>query len=196
MCFSNKIIRARNSLIVHLLLRSSLILSFHSNQMSHCEQIAQVAQRQWTTVSESLRSLRGNEHPWANHTGSSEEMSEWEIHLKHFGYKNLKSCFYLVSFIYDKKKKILKKEWIAHFRSFPLFWWAIRSRSLISSEQYERIAQVAHQKWANEWIDHFFERIAHSLIFRQKTSNLLGKLMSEVPALKIIGAVWPSEEWC
>ena len=29
----------------------------------------------------------------------------------------------------------------------------------------------------------FFERIAHSLIFGQKTSDLLGKSMSEFPAL-------------
>ena len=47
----------------------------------------------------------------------------------------------------------------------------------------EQIAQVAHQKWANERIARFFERIAHSLIFSQKKSNLLRKLMSEFPAL-------------
>ena len=35
----------------------------------------------------------------------------------------------------------------------------------------ERIAQVTHQKLANEQIARFFERIAHSLIFSQKTSN-------------------------
>ena len=70
------------------------------------------------------------------------------------------------------------------------------------------IAQVAHQKWVtmsnwlrslrgnerlwvncsgrltkNERIAHFFERIAHSLIFGQKRSDSLGKLMSEFPAL-------------
>ena len=47
----------------------------------------------------------------------------------------------------------------------------------------ERIAQVAHQKWTNEWIANFFERIAHSLIFGQKTSDSLGNQMSEFPAL-------------
>ena len=49
------------------------------------------------------------------------------------------------------KKILLKNVPIAHFRSFPLFWWvmwAIRSQSLISSEHCERIAQVAQQKWA------------------------------------------------
>ena len=46
--------------------------------------------------------------------------------------------------------------------------WAIRSKSLISSERCERIAQVAHQKWAmwancsgrspkmSEWVNHSF----------------------------------------
>ena len=57
--------------------------------------------------------------------------------------------------------------------------WAIRSEEM---SDCERIAQVAHQKWANEWIAHFFERIAHSLIFGQKTSDLLGKPMSKFPA--------------
>ena len=47
----------------------------------------------------------------------------------------------------------------------------------------EGIAQVVHQKWANEWIDHFFELIAHSPIFGQKTSESLGKPMSEFQAL-------------
>ena len=50
---------------------------------------------------------------------------------------------------------------------------------------HERIAQVAHQKWANEWIAHFFERIAHLLIFGQKTSDSLRKLMSKFKALVI-----------
>ena len=52
---------------------------------------------------------------------------------------------------------------------------------------HEQIAQVAHQKWANEWIAHFFEWIAHSLIFWQKTSDSLGNQMSEFPALVDIG---------
>ena len=59
-------------------------------------------------------------------------------------------------------------------------------RSLTKNERCEQIAQVAHQKWANEWIARFFERIAHSLIFGQKTSDSLGKPMSEFPALKIM----------
>ena len=70
-------------------------------------------------------------------------------------------------------------EWIAHFAQIK---WAIRSGRWEEMSDRERIAQVAHQKWANEWIAHFFERIAHSLIFGQKTSDSLGKPMSEFPA--------------
>ena len=55
------IVRAGN-----LLIRSSLICSFanfsgHLEEMSDHERIAQVAQRIWATVSESLRLLKTNE---------------------------------------------------------------------------------------------------------------------------------------
>ena len=83
-------------------------------------------------------------------------------------------------------------------------------RLLTKIEQFEKIAQVAHQKWAiksvllrsltknerpwvicsgrspkwaNERISRFFEQIAHSLIFFSKTSNSLRKPMSEFPTL-------------
>ena len=70
--------RAGNSLIRSSLIRSSLIRSFRSNQMSDCERFAQIAQDKWATVSESLRSLRGNERPWANRSGRSRQMSDHE----------------------------------------------------------------------------------------------------------------------
>ena len=44
--------------------------------MSDCERIAQIAQDKWATVSESLRSLKTNERPWAIRSGRSEEMSD------------------------------------------------------------------------------------------------------------------------
>ncbi len=61
--------------------------------------------------------------------------------------------------------------------------WAIRSGPSEEMSDCEQIAQVTHQKWANEWIARFFERIAHLLIFGQKTSDSLGKPMSEFQAL-------------
>ena len=62
--------------------------------------------------------------------------------------------------------------------------WAICSHCSEEMSDCERIAQVTHQKWANEWIGHFFEQIAHSLIFGQKKSDSLGNQMSEFPALE------------
>ena len=67
------------------------------------------------------------------------------------------------------------------------YHWATMSDSLKSLAEemshHEQIAQVAHQKWANEWITRFFDWIAHPLIFGQKTSDSLRKLMREFPAL-------------
>ena len=67
--------------------------------------------------------------------------------------------YFLVRFLHVKKQAIC---------SFPLF-----------NEWCEQISQVAHQKWGNEWITCFFERIALSLIFLQKTSNSLRIPMSK-----------------
>ena len=65
----------------------SLILSFLVSNVreslrsltknEQCEQIAQVANQKWATMSDSLRALRGNEQSWANCLGSSPKMSEW-----------------------------------------------------------------------------------------------------------------------
>ena len=101
----------------------------------------------------------------------------------------LNKSYFLVCFIL--------KKWA--IRSFPHFWWAMWANSSGSSPKWsmwanrsgrtpqmrdhERFAQVAHQKWANERITHFFERIAHSLIFSQKTNDSLRKPMSEFPSL-------------
>ena len=60
--------------------------------------------------------------------------------------------------------------------------WAICSGCSPKMSDHERIAHVAHQKWANKQIASFFEQIAHSLIFLQKTSDWLRKPMSEFPA--------------
>ena len=90
-------------------------------------------------------------------------------------------------------------------------------RSLTKTEQFERIAQVAHQKWAtmsqsrtknkqpwvnrsgcspklSEWANRsFFERMAHLFIFSQKTSDLLRKPMSKFPALVFCEKMWECE---
>ena len=53
--------------------------------------------------------------------------------------------------------------------------WGIRSGRSEEMSNREPIAQFAHQKWANEWIAHIFEQIAHLLIFGQK-----GAIRSEI----------------
>ena len=90
---------------------------------------AHFLQDKWATVSESLRSLRGNERM------SNSFKKCWQ--------KNLKSTF-LVCFIYG----FLYKKWAN--RSFPLFWWAMwvnRSGRSPKMSDREGLAQVAHQKW-------------------------------------------------
>ena len=77
----------------------------------------------------------------------------------------------------------MSDEQMAHFAHQKWATMSVSLRSLRGNERCEQIAHVAHQKWANEWIVHFFERIAHSLIFGQKMSNLLGNQMSQFPAL-------------
>ena len=91
----------------------SLIHSFRSNQKSDCERFAQIAQDKWATVSELIRSLRGNERSWAIRSGRSEEMSdvsEWLISLT----KNEQMS--------DLLKKIwLQKSKILFYRYYVLF---------------------------------------------------------------------------
>ena len=93
----------------HLLIAHSLSCSFCSNQMSDCERLAQIAQDKRVTVSDSLRSLRGNKQPWANNSGRSRQMinreqlaqvahDKWgneRFAQKMLAQKNLKSCFFV-----------------------------------------------------------------------------------------------------
>ena len=55
-------------------------------------------------------------------------------------------------------------------------------RSLTKMSDHERITQVAHQQWENERIAHFFKRIAHSLIFSQKTERFAQKTDERIPS--------------
>ena len=56
---------------------------------------------------------------------------------------------------------------------------AIRSGHSEEMSDLERIAQVARQKWANEWIARFFQRIAHSLILGKKPAIRLENQWAE-----------------
>ena len=102
-----------------------------------------------SNVSESLRSLRGNERSWANCSGRSPKMSKWVN------------------------------------RSQSLIWFE-------QNEQNEQMSEWAMREWANSqpWrellknsnlIDVSWKSL--SIYIGQKTSDLLGKQMSEFPAL-------------
>ena len=132
-------------------------------------------------MNESLRSLKTNERPWANFSGRSWQMSDREpfaqvAHDKWANERFAQKCLALYVFLF--------KKWV--IRSFPLVWWALwanRSGRSPKMSDHEPFAQVAHRKWANGRTAHFFERIAPSLIFSQKTSDSLRKPMSEFTAL-------------
>ena len=53
--------------------------------------------------------------------------------------------------------------------------WANCSDCSWQKSNRERFAQVAHDKWENEQIAHFFQRIAHLLFRSPKTSDSLKK---------------------
>ena len=79
------------------LIRSSLICSFRSFVLSDCEQFAQIAQDKWATVSESLRSLKTNERPWAIRSGRAEKWANERFAQKNLAKKS-KILFYYVLF--------------------------------------------------------------------------------------------------
>ena len=58
--------------------------SGRSPKNERCERIAQVTHQKWATMSNSLRSLRGNERSWANRSGRSPKMSKW-VNCSFFG---------------------------------------------------------------------------------------------------------------
>ena len=109
-------------------------------------------------------------HNWSKHN-----------HLPGLGIRSFAhSLILLKSNILTKKSKILISMFYIGFFVYKNEQFV---HSLIFGERCERIPQVAHQKWANEQITRFYEQMAHSLIFLQKTSFLLSKPMSEFPAL-------------
>ena len=144
--------------------------SNRSVQMSDCELIAQVAHDKRGTVSESIRSLMTKRLTVSNLLRSlviKERMSvffrSFALSLtknQQFALKNLNKIVSFVNFFVS-----FFKQWAKC--SFP------RSGCSPKLRDCERFALVPHQKYANEQIARFFERITYSLIFSQKTSDSL-----------------------
>ena len=112
--------------------------------MSDRERIAQVAQDKWATLSDSLRSLRGNE-----------QMSD---SLKKCWLKKSKILFFsmfYIQFFYWKNERIAhflffgeRCEWIAQVAHQKWAMWANRSGHSPKMSDHEQFAQVAQRKWA------------------------------------------------
>ena len=135
----------------NLLIGSALIRFDCSNQMSDCEQLAQIPQDKWATVSESLRSLMLKEQLWANCSGHSWQISDHEkfaqvAHDKwaneRFAQKVRLKLYYLVRFLYVKKNPS-----DSLIPSFSMSDLSASLRSLTKNEGCEQIALVTHQKW-------------------------------------------------
>ena len=194
----------------NLLICSSLIRSFHLNQMSVYERFAQIAQDKWATVSKALRSLISKEWPWANGSGRSWQMSHRERYAQvahdkwaneRFAQKILVKILFFSMFYMGFL--ILKNEWFTHSLFFNelckwiaqgspkmsqwancLFFWANCSFAHFFAKN-EQFAQKTDNHipspgffWANCSFAH------HLLMFGQKTSDSLRKLMSKFPTLQ------------
>ena len=138
-----------------------VICSGCSGQMSNCEQIAQVAHKKWANVSDSLGFLNSKKIVL---------LYVFTVFLKFK--KKKKICSFLLSKVSESLRLLRTNEW-------P---WAICSEGM---SDHERIAQVAHQKWANEQITHFLSESLICSLFWHKTSNSLRNWMSKFPTLKI-----------
>ena len=62
-------------------------------------------------------------------------------------------------------------EWIAHFALIKWVMWTNPSGRSEEMSDREGIAQVAHQKWVNEWIPCFFHFWAKNERFARKTDD-------------------------
>ena len=110
--------------------------SGHSCQKSDHEQIASVAHDKWVTMSDSLRSLMINE-----------QMSESLVFSERIAHLLVRS-----------KKQAIRSKNLTKVVFFGTFFVRIFlnqrfAHSLLFNERCERLAQVAHQKWANERIE-------------------------------------------
>ena len=92
--------------------------------------------------------------------------------LKNVGIKKSKILFFSMFYI----RFFIQKRGVPSFL-FLMSDVSESLRSLTKNEQCEQIAHVAHLKWIT------MSKLLRSLIFLQKTSDLLRKPMSEFPAL-------------
>ena len=138
--------------------------------MSDCERFAHIAEDKWATVSESLRLIRGNER-------MSDLLKKICLQKSKILFFNFFSMFYIHFFWKNEQIPHFlffseQSESIPHVAHQKWAMWANCSGHSPKKSDHERFAQFAQRKWKivnkslrsltkNEWIAHFFERIAH-----------------------------------
>ena len=156
----------------HLLIAHSLSCSFCSNQMSDCERLAQIAQDKWATVSDSLRSLRGNKQPWANNSGRSRQMINRE-QLAQVAHDKWGNERFAQKMLAQKKSKIL------FLSMFYIRFFCLKN---------ERIAHSPFFGERCEWrvlsclFHHYISSILH---FKQRGSAHFLSLCMFLPAIQM-----------
>ena len=131
-----------------------LVCSFPLSDLS---ELLMVAHLSWVT--------------WEIHTRSliSSEWPEQFAHGRSFVLSDLSELLTVAHLIWAKwaNERIPSPEVSKYFRSLTKNGrpWEICSSLSEGMSDCERITLVAHQKWANEGITHFFEQIVHLLTF-------------------------------
>ena len=124
-----------------------------------CERIAQAATQKWATMSDLLRSHRGNERSWANHSGHSSKMSDIE---------------WFALFLWAM--------WVNHSGRSPKMSDVSESlRSLTKNERSWANCSGCSSKMSKLQI--FLSKLLIRTFLGQKKSDSLGNPMSEFPAL-------------
>ena len=144
-----------------------LVCSFPLSDLS---ELLMVAHLSWVT--------------WEIHTRSliSSEWPEQFAHGRSFVLSDLSKLLTVAHLIWAKwaNERIPSPEVSKYFRT-----WEICSSLSEGMSDCEWITLVAHQKWANEGITHFFEQIVHLLTF-------LAQMMMLVPSSSRHG---PKKGW-
>ena len=131
----------------HLLIAHSLICSDCSNQMSYCEQLAQIAQEKWVTVRELLRSLISKEHLCANRSFIMSSLRE-SLTVAHLSWATWAI----------RSLSLFWYEWPERFAHSHSFFLSDLSKSLTVAHLIwaiwanEQMSKWANEQWANERI--------------------------------------------
>ena len=142
-----------------------LVCSFPLSDLS---ELLMVAYLSWVTWVICSRSLISSEWPERFTQGRSFPLSDLSnlLMVAHLSWAIWANCSQLLIW-FEQNERIPSPEVSKYFRSLTKNGrpWEICSSLSEGMSDCERITLVAHQKWANEGITHFFEQIVHLLTF-------------------------------